>query len=777
MFCKKYLTILLFCLLLVACTPSDAGQLSGRILLWHSFNEGDTVVLHEILAKFSEIYPKVQVVSAAVPPDELLRRYKNTAAQGLGPDLLIGPNDWIDSLTQGELIKDISRDMSDTSVYLSSAVESLRLSDPSVEQDPVPLYGLPLSLQPVALYYNTQLVSTPATTLDELLAHAADGQEVALNTNFDEAFWGIQAFGGKLFDEKGRVILDQGGFANWLNWLKKAQSEQGMILNKDDLTLRELFSEKKAAYYVAGPEVWPILQEQMEARVGVLPLPAGPHGRSGPLLRVEAIMFNPASSDNQSKLALELARFLTNTEQNTVLMRETRRVPANQDVRVDPRAFPVMAGFATQARTAVPMSNWPQMAKVRELGYNTYTEVLQGATDLTVAAVELTNQVNQIFNFDLVDIPEETCQLTGRLHVWHRFAGSTETALLEMARGFERNCPSTIVKLSSFASADELYNSFINSTERPHLIIGPNDWLLPLAESEQITPITAKIDETVQQAYMPAALEALRVDKELFGLPFSLDLVTLYVNAELENSPPTTLDEVLSLADAHQLLLPTTFDEAFWGIGAFGDQLFDKEYRLLWEAGFIDWLTWLQQAQESKRIELSNDYAPFTTGEAYLYVGPASQLDELQATLGTEQVRVARLPAGPIGEARPLLHVDGFLFPDPPTDLSFAFARHATSTKSQERLMERAQRVPVNVNVNKEDNPAIEALFNQAQNAIVLPNVPQTKRLREQANSVYDDVLSAQLDPTKVVCQFTQTVNQANGFDPSDLSPACTSDQ
>lgn len=793
MFCKKYLTFLrarlpalLFCLLLVACTPSD-GRLSGRILLWHSFDEADTVVLGQILAKFGEIYPDVQVVSAAVPPDDLLTRYEYTAAQGLGPDLLIGPNDWVYELAQDELIQDISREMSDTRVYLASAVETLRLSDPSLSQDPVPLYGLPLSLRPVALYYNTQLVSTPATTLEELLAHAADEQPVALNTDFDEAFWGVKAFGGQLFDESGRVILDQGGFANWLNWLKNAQSAPGMILNKDDLTLRELFIEEKAAYYVAGPEILPLLQEQMEGTLGVVPLPAGPHDRSGPLLRVEAIMFNPASSDNQSELALELAEFLTNAEQNTVLMRETGRVPANGRVRVDPRAFPVVAGFAAQAGSAVPMSNLPQMALVGELGNNTYTEVLQGATDLTVATLKLTNQVNETFGFELVEIPEETCQSAGRLQIWHRFAGNTEAALQEMARGFERDCPSAQVKLSSFASGDELYNRLINSPERPDLVIGPHDWVLPLALDEQIAPITAKIDPAVQQAYTPAALEALRVGSELFGLPFSLDLVTLYVNTELSNSTPSTLDELLTEAAAGQrVIIPTNFDEAFWGISTSSDQLFDEEYRLLWEAGFIDWLTWLKSAQESPNIELTDDQSLFTTdieltdvlsttNQAYLYVAPASQLDELQATLGQEQVRVARLPAGVGGEAQPLLHVDGFIFPDV-TDLALDFALHATSTKSQERLMKQAQRVPINVNVNKEEHPAIKSLFEQAQSAILLPNVPQTQPLREQPNWIYHEVLSGQLEPTQAVCQLTQTINQNNGFDPSDTSPACTSE-
>ena len=43
----------------------------------------------------------------------------------------------------------------------------------------------------------------------------------------------VQAFGGRLFGEEYRVILDRGGFANWLAWLKDARDTPGMILDSN----------------------------------------------------------------------------------------------------------------------------------------------------------------------------------------------------------------------------------------------------------------------------------------------------------------------------------------------------------------------------------------------------------------------------------------------------------------------------------------------------------------------------------------------------------------
>lgn len=111
------------------------------------------------------------------------------------------------------------------------------------------------------------------------------------------------------------MILDQGGFANWLGWLKNAQSTPGMIrrhagvARRDDVTLRNLFVNGEAAYYIGTPDVLLSLQELLgEETVGVVPLPAGPTAPAGPLLDVDAIMFNHASSSNQTKLALDAPR-------------------------------------------------------------------------------------------------------------------------------------------------------------------------------------------------------------------------------------------------------------------------------------------------------------------------------------------------------------------------------------------------------------------------------------------------------------------------------------
>lgn len=312
---RQIISTIILCLLLSACTTQSLSQpYAGRVLLWHSLaDEAEQATLDRVLNRFIDIYEDVEVVSNFVSRDDMLERYQTAAAAGLGPNLVLGQSEWVLTLVENDLIADLSPFDPRTDIYYTGAITNLRYQDG--------LYGLPLAMRPVALYYNTNLVETPASTLDELLQEAASGNRVAINTRFDRAFWGTQAFGGSLFDSEGRTILNEGGFANWLRWLRSAQDAPGVFLARDAETLVDLFTRQRVAYMVATPDVLPAARAALgEETVGVIPLPSGPGGTSGPLLHVDALMLNPASSANQAGLSMLLARFLTSSEQGGVFV-------------------------------------------------------------------------------------------------------------------------------------------------------------------------------------------------------------------------------------------------------------------------------------------------------------------------------------------------------------------------------------------------------------------------------------------------------------------------
>ena len=105
--------------------------------------------------------PNVEIEALAVPFDQLKNKFSTETATGGGPDLLIGPLDWVGELATGELIAPLDEmaTADDPGAFLPATVDALKYDGK--------LYGMPESFETVALYYNTDLVQTaPATTAE-----------------------------------------------------------------------------------------------------------------------------------------------------------------------------------------------------------------------------------------------------------------------------------------------------------------------------------------------------------------------------------------------------------------------------------------------------------------------------------------------------------------------------------------------------------------------------------------------------------------------------------
>lgn len=780
---KRFLILLLLTMaLLPGCSTVEESVLRGRILLWHDWGAEDTAVLDELLAGFTALNPDVRVVTVAVPPGTLRQRYAETATLGLGPDLLILSDDDVRPLVDANLLRPIQAEAANTEKFLPTALDSLRYQGN--------LYGLPLSLRPVALYYNPEKVSEPAQTLEGLLQQARAGQTVALNSQFVSSLWGLTAFGGTLFNAEGQVVLNQGGYTNWLSWLKTAQELPGIILDRNDETLRNLFSSGRAAYYVGSPLALPDLRAQLgEAQVRATELPSGPNGPAGPLLQVEAILFNQASSTHQAELALALANYLTNAEQNARLMRETGRVPANLRVRVDQQAFPVIAGFVAQARTAVAVPQLPQMETLVAEGDEMLRGILTGLVDVNEAASQLAQTVNDQFGFETVPtaLGAANCNTTGTLTVWHVWPGQAEALLTQIATDFMTQCEDTSIQLLYFPTDMLLAQLYERDGVQPapDLILGPSAWAQALVNDGLIASLSGRVETAVLQRYVAQALNTLNIDGQLVGLPISLNVSALYYNSDVVSNPARTVDDLLNEAAAgHKVALPLGFEAAHWGVSSFGSTLFDDNYRLtLADSGFISWLTWLQEAQSQPGMVFSGDdailQALFSSGAVAYYAGSSRRLDTLQDALGAETVRVTELPAGPGGAAAPLLSTDAFFFGKTTTtagsELALDFALFASAVDAQTTLMTQAQIIPANVNVDSSGYPAIAGFLAQAQTAVIWPQVPQITAVQRQGQQLYESVVLRQLPAASVACDFAISVNEINGFpvDETGLPDIC----
>lgn len=782
------LTLLSTFLLSCGAGMAESSVLEGRILLWHAWQGTEADTLNSLIEKFHDIYPGITVVSSSYAPDELEAQFRDKSSQGLGPDLLIGEQMWIPALADELLIQPMDETNIDPERYLSSALTTLRYQGK--------LYGVPLSVQTWGLYYNKRMIGAePPHTLDALLEQAEGGVKVAINTNFADAFWGIQAFGGRLMDENGRVVLNQGGFTNWLDWLVEAQNAPNIILSSDNEMLETLFRQGQVAYYVGRSTKLHDFQETFgEEHIGVAPLPSGPTDLAGPFLEAEPLLLSSASSPVQTKRALLLIEFLTNIEQQRKLAQQTGRIPANPQVRIDRRVSPAVAGFVEQSKSVAPLLLIPQTFDAIVMGQDAYVQTLEGMLGSVEAANRLTEHVNSKYGFETLPrgLLATACPIGGYLEIWHAWSGQDAEALTQIGALYEARCPQSRVTFVAFAP-DELmahYQEAVRNGEGPDLALFSERALSTLIDNGLVQEISHLIEPSFLQRYAPAVPDAMRRNSNLYGLPLTIDTMALYYNAERVEEPPVALGDLLSQLDADRQIAFSyrPFESAHWGVSAFGGKLFNTEGALaLNDGGFAEWLGWLQAARDRPGVLLTRSQAEaerlFAAGDATFLVSTRGALSKLQAALGADALRVAPLPAGPEGVSGPLLQVDGLVLNPTLAEqervAALAFARFTADVESQTRLMEAANLVPANINVSGvESHPAVAGFLEQAKTAVISQNRPQMRVIRELGNTIYEKVLEQNSDPVEALADFTtfiQSVVEAPPGSPSYAARAAQS--
>jgi maltose-binding protein MalE len=374
-----------------AATPTPTPIPAGRIVLWHSWGSGAGDALAAILSSFQAQYPQVTVDTLFVADTDLPKAYADAVLAGSGPDLLLAPTWWLSDFVDLGVVQplDMTVDPATIDSFWPAAVDNLRWEGQ--------LYGLPTNFELVSLFVNTALASggPPATTADMLAqAQAAPGQGAGLYNSLYHLYWGLPAYGGRLFDDSGAVVLDQGGdVAGYLAWLRDMSKTQGSYVDTDYGMLLDRFKKGEFAYFVDGPWAIDELSAALGANLAVASLPAGPLGPAQPWLHADGVMLNPRSAPEQQRLALLFAEHLTNVESGSALASLGKRLPANRNVAIGDN--PLLQGFMNQAANAQSMPNRPEMEQVWGYAGDMVVKVVDGNADPLVTVQETAALINE----------------------------------------------------------------------------------------------------------------------------------------------------------------------------------------------------------------------------------------------------------------------------------------------------------------------------------------------------------------------------------------------
>lgn len=359
--------LLSFCLSLVFVFIVQSAS-AAPIRLWHSQRGDEEKALEEIVAQFKDS----PVELLAVPSDAFKSKVTSAVQFGEGPDLFIDAHNRIGDYVGRRAIAPVG-DALETSVFVGPPLDAVTVGDKP--------YGVPLSQKSVALYINTDLVSSTPVDFESIgdlraklptgvfpLAYEASGLYVHASI--------LHAFGGHVLGPGDAFGLVGPEAEKSLEFVLGLQTQKIIPEESDGALVSNLFRSGKAACAISGPWLATDLAGNPALHYRVIPIPIlRQTGRyPQPLLTVESVMLTPRGAERAEVRAL--ARLLGSVEASRIRAERARTLPARHDAPL-PANDPFLAAFAEQAKRAVPMSSSLAMDTVWEPAIKAIRKILR----------------------------------------------------------------------------------------------------------------------------------------------------------------------------------------------------------------------------------------------------------------------------------------------------------------------------------------------------------------------------------------------------------------
>ena len=368
-------------LFLAACSEdgedtSSGGEGDGNsngATLEIGIEEGYIDFVNEIVPKFEEEYDVTVTVTERDLFDTLDALPLDGPA-GLAPDVLIAPYDRIGNLGQQGHLAEVT--LPDDGRYDEVDQQQVTINET--------IYGSPFVIESLILYYNKDLIDEAPATFEDLEALAEDerfafeseeGKSTAFLANwldFYNSYGLISGYGGYVFGEEGTNTTDIGlntaesieAIEYATHWLSDIWPQGMLDATTSGNFIDEQFTTGKAAAVIGGP--WSV-GGYIEAGVnyGVSTIPTLPNGENyQPFAGGKGWIISNYTENTEA--AQNWLDFVTNDENQQLLVEMNAEVPANQNTRdmVSQGDDELTIAVINQYNSAVPMPNIPEMAEV-----------------------------------------------------------------------------------------------------------------------------------------------------------------------------------------------------------------------------------------------------------------------------------------------------------------------------------------------------------------------------------------------------------------------------
>ncbi|KOC88949.1 extracellular solute-binding protein [Winslowiella iniecta] len=347
-----------------------ASAAEQQITVWEDIKKSSGI--KQAVADF-EKQNHVKVNLQEMPYAQQIEKLRLDGPAGIGPDVLVIPNDQLGAAVVQGLLSPLTIDQAEQKAFTASSINAFTMDNT--------LYGLPKAVETLVLIYNKDLLPQPLANLDDYFAFSKTQRaenKYGLLAKFDQIYysWGvISSMGGYIFgkDAKGGlntqdIGLNTAGSVEAVSYLKKFYADglfpAGIIGDSGLNAIDSLFTEKKAAAVINGP--W-AFQPYADAGInyGVAPLPKLANGKSmNSFLGVKGYVVSTWSKDKA--LAQKFIEFINQPEYVKARYQATKEIPALRAMIDDPliKNDDKASAVAIQSSLATAMPGVPEMQEV-----------------------------------------------------------------------------------------------------------------------------------------------------------------------------------------------------------------------------------------------------------------------------------------------------------------------------------------------------------------------------------------------------------------------------
>ncbi|WP_240416005.1 ABC transporter substrate-binding protein [Paenibacillus periandrae] len=365
-----------------------ASEAKVTLTYWNGFTGPDRPAYEELVKRFNDSHPNIQITMEISPWDALLAKLPTSLASGQGPDIASFDSALIPQYAKGNLIlpvDDIYGKGIDPKVMAASLVDAMKYNSK--------LYAVPANTATLLMYYNKDLfkaagIAAPPTTWAEwqdaiMKTTKTNGNEkqygLVLADHATIPMWPILIWGngGDILsaDHKTSMLNDSKTVEALKIWADLVANKRISPVNLTGGDADKIFASGKAAMEINGP--W-MAGGLSGVNYGVAPVPSGPAGKA---TLANAVAMVIGKNTKHKDEVYEFMKFWNSADAQAYLSSKSGFPPTRTDLNDNPlvKSNPLIPQFAAVANDSrFYLAGMEQFSKIDS---DIFTPAIQAITN------------------------------------------------------------------------------------------------------------------------------------------------------------------------------------------------------------------------------------------------------------------------------------------------------------------------------------------------------------------------------------------------------------